>query len=298
MRGAAGRLLAAAWLAGAAAHAGPSAVDATGHRVTLDEPARRIVSLAPHATEMLYEIGAGERIVATVSHSDYPEAARALPRVGTYDNVNVEAVLSHEPDLVVGWESGNPTAQIERLRGLDLTVYVNEPRALEDIATSMLRLGELAGVPGRARAAADRFRQRLAALRARHADAAPLRVFYQVWNDPLMTVNGDHVISDVIRGCGGRNVFADLGAIAPRISVEAVLERDPAVIVASGMDDSRPEWLAMWRDWPELDAVANDRLFFVPPDILQRHTPRILDGMERLCGQLEGVRATADEGDA
>ena len=105
-----------------------------------------------------------------------------------------------------------------------------------------------------------------------------------------MTVSGEHVISDVIRGCGGENVFADLGSIAGRVSVEAVLERDPDVIVASGMDASRPEWLDMWRDWPELDAVAKDRLLFVPPDLLQRHTPRILEGMERLCRQLERVR--------
>lgn len=291
-------LIAAAALAVVAAHAGPAVSDAEGDRVALERPAERIVSLSPHATEMLFAVGAGERLVATVTHSDYPPAAAELPRVGTYDNVSVEAVLDHDPDLVVAWGSGNPSAQVERLRALGLAVYVNEPRALEGIAGTMVDLGVLAGVPRQARAAADGFRQRLADLRARYADSEPVRVFYQIWDDPLMTVNGEHVISDVMRGCGGRNVFADLGAIAPRISVEAVLERDPTVIVASGVGESRPDWLDMWQEWPELEAVARGHLFFVPPDILQRHTPRILDGMERLCGQLERVRAAHDDGGA
>jgi iron complex transport system substrate-binding protein len=277
-------------LAATTAHAGPSVVDDSGTRVALAQPAGRIVSLAPHATELLFAVGAGERIVATVSYSDHPEAAKSLPRVGSYDNVNVEAVLAHDPDLVVAWKSGNPADQIERLQALDLPVYVNEPRSLEGIAASLRRLAVLAGVPDQGRAAAEDFRARLANLRAAHAGAEPVRVFYQVWNDPLMTVNGDHVITDVIRGCGGRNVFAGLGPIAPRVGVESVLERQPTAIVASGMDASRPEWLDMWREWPELRAVARDWLFHVPPDLIQRHTPRILDGMERLCEQLDRVR--------
>lgn len=292
---AAGALLAAALAAATApALAGPSVVDDSGRRVTLAEPARRIVSLAPHVTEALYAAGAGERVVAAVSYSDHPEAARDLPRIGRYDNLNVEAILAQEPDLVVGWGSGNPEAQLARLRDLGLTLYVNEPRRLEEIAASLERLGTLAGTGDVAAGAATAFRERLADLRARYGDRPTLEVFYQIWNDPLMTINDDHVIADVIRGCGGHNVFADLSALAPRVSVEAVLERDPEVIVASGMGEERPEWLDMWRDWPELDAVRNDNLFFVPPDLLQRHTPRILDGMERMCAQLERVRAARD----
>lgn len=280
--------------AGMPVSAGPSVVDDSGRRVTLAEPARRIVSLAPHLTEVLYAAGAGERLVAAVSYSDHPEAAQALPRVGSYDNLNVEAILAHEPDLVVGWKSGNPGRQLARLRELGLALYVNESRRLEQIARSLERLGTLAGTGDAADEAARAFRERLAALRARHADRPPLDVFYQIWNDPLMTVNDDHVIADVIRGCGGRNVFADLPALAPRVSVEAVLERDPEVIVASGMGDARPEWLDAWRHWPGLDAVRRGNLFFVPPDILQRHTPRILDGMARMCEQLERVRRARD----
>lgn len=291
MKAARALLAAALAVATAPALAGPSVVDDSGRRVTLAEPARRIVSLAPHVTEALYAAGAGERVVAAVSYSDHPEAARDLPRVGRYDSLNIEAILAREPDLVVGWGSGNPEAQLARLRDLGLTLYVNEPRRLEEIAASLERLGTLAGTEDAAAEAATAFREQLADLRARYGDRPTLEVFYQIWNDPLMTINDDHVIADVIRGCGGRNVFAGLSALAPRVSVEAVLERDPEVIVASGMDEERPEWLDMWRDWPEIEAVRNDNLFFVPPDLLQRHTPRILDGMERMCAQLERVRA-------
>lgn len=296
---AAGALLAAALaVVTAPALAGPSVVDDSGRRVTLAEPARRIVSLAPHVTEALYAAGAGERVVAAVSYSDHPEAARDLPRVGRYDSLNIEAILAQEPDLVVGWGSGNPGAQLARLRDLGLTLYVNEPRRLEEIAASVERLGTLAGTEDAAAEAARAFRERRADLRARYGDRPTLEVFYQIWNDPLMTINDDHVIADVIRGCGGRNVFAGLSALAPRVSVEAVIERDPEVIIASGTGEERPEWLDMWRDWPELDAVRNDNLYFVPPDLLQRHTPRILDGMERMCAQLERVRTGQGDGGA
>lgn len=277
-------------LAAAGAAAGPSVTDDTGHAVRLERPAGRIVSLAPHVTELLFAAGAGERVVAAVNHSDYPPAARALPRVGGYSRLNVERILAFEPDLVVGWASGNPQGQLQRLRGLGPALYVTEPRSLEAIATNIARLGRLAGTAAAARAAADAFRARLERLRARYATRTRVDVFYEVWNDPLMTVNGDHVISDVIRGCGGRNVFAGLGALAPRVSVEAVLQRDPEAIVASGAGDEAPEWLARWKRWPALRAVTRGNLFLIPPSLLQRHTPRILDGMRRLCEQLERAR--------
>ena len=265
--------------------------DATGHEVRLEQPARRIVSLAPHVTELLFEAGAGERVVAAVNYSDHPPAARELPRVGSYNRFDLERILALQPDLVVGWQSGNPGGQLERLRELGLTVYVTEPRNLSAVADSLEIIGRLAGTSATASRTAEDYRARLQRLRGRYADRRPIDVFYEIWNDPLMTVNGDHLISDVIRGCGGRNVFADLPAIAPRISVEAVLARDPAVIVASGMDAERPEWLDEWRRWPELRAVAGGDLYFIPPDFLQRHTPRVLDGMQRLCEQLERARS-------
>lgn len=270
--------------------AGIEVVDDTGRAVTLERPAERIVSLAPHITEMLFDIGAGDRVVATVSYSDHPEAARELPRVGSYNRFDIERILALDPDLVVGWQSGNPDDALERLRRLGLTLYLTEPRSLDSIAGNLERLGRLAGTGDVAAAEARRFRERHRALRERYADRPQLKVFYEIWNDPLMTVNGDHLISAIMRGCGGENVFAELSEIAPRISVEAVLKRDPDVVIASGMGDERPEWLDEWKRWPELEATRRGNLFFIPPQFLQRHSTRVLDGMERMCRALEEAR--------
>lgn len=266
-------------------------VDDAGEAVALPEPAAKIISLAPNITETLFAAGAGERIVATVNHSDYPEEAREIPRIGGYDQLNLEAIVSREPDLVVGWISGNPERQIERLRDLDVPVYMSEAREPRDVARTLRNLGQLAGTEDAAAQSADAFLQRFDELRDRYADREPVEVFYQIWDEPLMTINGDHMISSIIRGCGGRNTFADLSSLAPRIGVEAVLDRDPEFILASGMGEERPDWLDDWREWPELQAVERDNLYFIPPGIIQRQTTRILDGMERLCSQIEEARA-------
>lgn len=278
----------------ASAPAVPAAVaatDDTGRRVVLEQPARRIVSLAPHVTELLYAAGAGDQVVAAVSYSDYPPAARELPRVGLYNRIDIEQVLAFDPDLIVGWQTGNPVGSLERLRRLGPALFVTEPRSLEDIATNLERLGRLAGTTETAGDAARRFRERKRELQARYADRAPLDVFYEIWNDPLMTINGQHLISAVIRACGGRNVFADLPTLAPRVSVEAVLARDPQVVIASGSDMERPQWLQEWRRWPGLTAVREGHLYSIPPDTLQRHTPRVLEGMEQMCRILEDARS-------
>jgi iron complex transport system substrate-binding protein len=273
------------------AHAAVVVRDDTGAEVRLAAPARRIVSLAPHITELLYAAGAAGRIVGTVDYSDYPEAAKALPRVGSYTRIDLEAVAALKPDLAVGWESGNSPAELAKLRALGIPVFVNQPDRILDIAASIEQLGRLAGTEGAANAAAAAFRARHAQYAARYSQRPKLRVFYQIWKQPLMTINGKQIISDAIRLCGGENVFADLPVLAPTVTVEAVLAANPDVIVASGMDAARPEWLDDWRQWPRLAAVAHDNLYFVPPELIQRHTPRVLDGVERLCGFMESARA-------
>jgi iron complex transport system substrate-binding protein len=165
-----------------------------------------------------------------------------------------------------------------------------QPERIDDVAANLERYGELAGTQAVARAAAASFRNRLGELRGKYAARPKLRVFYQIWKQPLMTVGGGQVISDAIRLCGGENVFAALMPLAPKVTVEAVLAADPEVIVASGMGDARPEWLDDWRQWRTLTAVQRDNLFFIPPDLIQRHTPRLVDGAERLCAQLETAR--------
>jgi len=268
-----------------------SVSDDTGREVRLARPAQRIVSLAPHITELLFSAGAGDRLVGAVDFSDWPPAAKQLPRVGAYNAVDMERILALRPDLVVAWASGNPPALIERLRGLGLTVFLSEPRELEDVAGNLERLGRLAGTEATAQAAADAFRRRLQALRERYSARAPVSVFYQIWFRPLMTVNGEHLISKVIRLCGGRNVFADLPALVPKLDMEAVLAADPQAIVAGVREPGDEAWQADWRRWPQLRAVREGHLISLPADLMQRHTVRILDGAGQLCAALERVRA-------
>lgn len=264
--------------------------DDTGHTLRLPTPAHRIVSLAPHVTETLFAAGAGAQLVGAVDYSDYPEAAKRVPRVGGYSKLDLEAVAALKPDLVVGWASGNSPAHIEKLRALGIPVYLAQPERIEDVAKSLERFGELAGTQTAAQAAATAFRSRLATLRAQYSTRPAVRTFYQIWKQPLMTVGGNQMISDVIRLCGGENVFADLKPLAPKVTIEAVLAVNPEVIVASGMGEARPEWLDDWRQWKTLTAVKHDNLFFIPPDLIQRHTPRLAEGAEQLCGHLEAAR--------
>lgn len=280
-----------ALLAAAPALADVAVRDDAGRTVRLTQPARRIVSLAPHITENLFAIGAGSRIVGTVEFSNYPEEAKRIRQIGSYEKIDLEAVAALRPDLVIAWESGNIASQVARLRAIGLEVVVTESRRIEDVPADLERLGALSGAHVGARAAAAKFRSRLAELRARHAGQPKVRVFYEVWNQPLMTVGGNQIISDAIRLCGGENVFGALKPMAAAVTVEAVLAADPEAIVASGMDEARPQWLDDWRRWPSMTAVARNNLFFVPPDHLQRHTPRLADGVEALCAHLETARA-------
>lgn len=269
--------------------------DMSGQTLILDAPAQRIVSLAPSLTELAYAAGAGERLVGAVAYSDYPAAARRLPAVGNANKLDLEAVLALQPDLVLAWGSGNPPAQLARLQALGVTVFIAEPRRLDDIALLLERIGALAGSRTRAAQAAQAFRTRRDALRAQYSDRPVVRVFYEVWHRPLMTVNGAHAISAVIRLCGGRNVFADLPQLSGQVALEAVLAADPEAIIAGGMDGTtRPGWLDHWQRWPQLRAVRNAHIFHIPPDLIHRHSPRILDGAQRMCELLERVRRTRE----
>lgn len=265
--------------------------DDTSQTVTLKSPARRIVALAPHLAESLYAAGAGDRLVGTVDYSDYPPDAKKVPRVGGYSRIDLEAVAGLKPDLVIAWQTGNNMTQVDRLKALGLPVYVFQPNRMDDVATQLERLGQLAGSEAVAKPAAERFRQRLAALRNDNAGKPKVRVFYQIWKSPLMTVGGPQIISDAIRLCGGDNVFGQFSQMAPTVSVESVLAADPEAIIATGMGDSRPEWLSDWEKWPRLTAVKRGNLFHINPDVMQRHTPRILEGTAQLCAHLDKARS-------
>jgi len=265
--------------------------DDYGQTLRLAKPAQRIVSLAPHLTELLFAAGAGSQVVGVSEHSDYPPAAKSLPRIASATRVDLEAVLALEPDLVVAWPQAATRRAIDRLETLGLPTYRSEPRTLEEVPGTIERLGALAGRNATAQQAAQAFRRHAAELAQRYAARGAVQVFYQVWNRPIVTVNGEHLISRVISLCGGSNVFAKLPLIAPEIDREAVVAADPEVIIAGGTGNLRPAWLDEWKDFPQLRAVKSGQLYAMPADLLQRHTPRILDGAERLCAILETVRA-------
>ena len=262
----------------AAAHAEVVVVDDYGNDVRLPTPARRIVALAPHLTELVYAAGGGASMVGAVDYSDYPPAAGNLPRVGSDAHINLEAVLALKPDLIVAWPNAGSVRAIDRLANLGLPVFRSEPRELDDITTTIERLGVLTGSASDAGREARLFRARRAALEKRYAARPRLRVFYQIWDRPLVTVNGAHVISKVIALCGGENVFAHLPLIAPEVDAEAVLRAKPEVVLTSEQTKA-PRWL------------TDARFAVVPADLIQRHTPRLLDGAEQVCGILDEVRA-------
>jgi len=282
------------WLAALLSVSGSQAqlqvLDDSGHNLILERPANRIISLAPSLTELLYAAGAGSKIVGVVEFSDYPPEASEIAIVGRHDLLDLERIVSLRPDLIVAWQTGNPVGSIRQLRGLGLEVYIAEPKSLASVAEQLTRLGVLAGTTPIASQASSDFLLTLNHLQGRYSDAEPVDVFYQVWDTPLITAGGNELLNDIITVCGGKNVFADISTMAPKVNREAVLARNPEVIIASGMDRARPEWLDDWRRWPTLQAVQKSQLFYIAPDLLQRHTPRALEGATLLCEQLAGAR--------
>jgi iron complex transport system substrate-binding protein len=265
-------------------------MDDTHARVQLDGPAQRIISLAPDLTEILFIIGAGERVVGTVDHSDYPPAALQVPRVGSHNRFDFETILRLQPDLILAWESGNPTALVTRLEQLGLTVYRAEPATLALIASTLVRIGKLTGNDKTANRLAGQFLEETESIRKHFQHKKLMRVFYQVWHDPLITLNGNHLVSRLLEDCGARNVFADLPDIAPMVSRESVIGRNPAVIIVGGIAGESNQGLDQWANWDQVDAVANGRLYIVNSDHLHRHSPRILEGMRELCQVIDRAR--------
>ncbi len=267
-----------------------SVQDDMGNTVTLTQPARRIVSLAPHVTELLFAAGAGQKIVGTSNFSDYPEAAKNIPSVGSFAALDLERVLTLKPDLIVAWHSGNKPSQLARLRAFNIPVYESQPGDYPTIASSLERLSALTGTEDTGKRAATDFRQRWHALQDRYAGRTPVSVFYQIWSQPLMTLNGQHMASSVLRLCGGKNIFADLPQLAPTVSVEAVIAADPQVILTPS--DAKDQPLDQWKQYPRLQAVRSRHLYTINADWMNRAGLRVLDAAEEVCRRLDEARAT------
>ena len=270
-----------------------SAVDSDGRRVTLKEPAQRIVSLAPHVTEQLFAAGAGGKIVGASEYSDYPEAAKNLPRVASSGTVNLEMVLALKPDLVVAWRLEATAAALTRLESLGVPVFYSEPRRLAQIPQAIEALGELAGTLDTAKPLARALREELARLDAEYRSRRPVTVFYQISERPLMTIGGGQFVSDAIDLCGGRNIFAGATVMAPMVNVESVIAADPEAIVTARPDPADKSWESFWRRFPGLFAVEAENLYTVPTNEMHRHGPRAIGATRLLCQRINEARVKA-----
>ena len=262
-----------------------SVIDDSGRRVTLSAPANRIVSLAPHATELLFVAGAGDKVIGVSSGSDYPGQASQLPSTGNSARLDIERITLLKPDLIIAWTSGNNPRQIAQLRQQGYAVFESEPRRFEDIATTLERLATLTGSISGGNAAAD-FRRSLALLGDRYQSRTPVTVFYQIWPSPLMTLNGQHLVSQALNLCGATNVFGSLPQLAPTVSRESVASANPNAILIS--DESGQ--IERWKNLTSLKAVRQQHVFKVNGKLLNRPTPRMLAAILDLCEQIDAVR--------
>jgi iron complex transport system substrate-binding protein len=257
----------------------------------------RIISLSPHITELLFAAGAGDRIVGVDDSSDYPAAVAGIPRVGEPAALDVEGLLKLKPTLIVLWDSGTPARRKAELQRLHLQLYVTDQHHLDDIGTTLLEFGRLAGTEAAAAAAARRYRTELTDLRAQYSARARLKVFYQVWDRPLYTLSGRHVVSEVLSLCGGDNIFADLSTLAPAVDKEAVLARNPDVILVAATGAEGERQTAAWSRYSSLRAVQKRQVYTVDPSLVGRMAPRILQGVREVCGLLDAARDDPRVGD-
>jgi iron complex transport system substrate-binding protein len=267
-----------------------SVTDDAGKLITLQAPAKRIVSLSPHVTELIFAAGAGDKIVGAVNYSDYPAAAKLIPRVGDNRQLDIERIIAMKPDLLVVWMHGAFERQLEPLRLSGIPYFFSEPHTLENIPETLLKLGSLFGTEKIAGAAAQEFRQELGQLSARYQRKAVVRTFYQVWGKPIFTLNDKNIVSDVIRTCGGENIFGRLAVDAPSVSAEAVLQENPELIITGDSKNQGASGVEQWKGYSNLLAVKNHNLLAIDGDQLNRAGPRIIQGAKAVCAAMEAAR--------
>ena len=264
-------------------------VDDAGHEVRLDHPAQRIVALAPHLTELVYAAGAGNQLVAVGKYSDYPPEALSKPVISDAFAVNYEALAQLKADLVLVWGSGTPDRIKSKLRTLGVPVYEIEIRNVTGLADTLRSIGRLAGTEGVAQARAQAISADWAALKASHAGRRPVRVFFQLWDAPLMTLNGQHLISSAISACGGSNVFAELPTLTATVSWEVAVQRDPELVVMAG-SPGEPLKPGRWSEFARVSATQHGEFAHIEGDLIARSGPRFVDGARELCLAIDRAR--------
>jgi iron complex transport system substrate-binding protein len=264
--------------------------DDAGHRVHLTKPAKRIISLAPDMTELLFAAGAGDAVVGVMKGSDYPLAAKKLPIVANYNLLNIEAILGLHPDLIVAWSGGMSATQRQQIQSLGIPVFFSDQHAITDIPQTLKKLGCLAGTENIANHAAVNFSKEYEQLAQRYSQQSKLTVFYEMWHAPLMTAGPSSWIHQIITLCGGKNIFANAVGAAPQVNIEAVLAANPEGILGSA---SKVQWQLSWQQWPTLTAVKKQQIYTVPADWLERAGPRLILGAKAVCEDLSRARVGA-----
>jgi len=276
------------------ARADLTVTDDAGRTLRLPGPAQRIVSLAPHATELLFAAGAGDHVVGVSAFSDYPEAARLLPQISGGVRMDIERVVALKPDLAIGWLGGNARSDLDKIQSFGIPVFIAEPRKLDALPNTLINIGRLAGTQATAQRAARAYRAKLAQLRAQYRGRRPVRVFVEIATQPLITLNYKHLVNDVLALCGGRNIFAAADLIAPDVSIESVVLEEPDAILFSDELGTVKAMRRWWSEQADLAAARAGRVYSFPAALTLRQTPRVLDGARQVCTTLDAVRASLD----
>lgn len=252
--------------------------------------AKRIVALAPHSVEMLFAIGAGDRIIATVEHADYPEKALDILRIGNYTGIQIEKLVAIKPDLIIAWKSGNKLADLKKIESLGLNIIYSNPENIEDINQELLQLGKLTGLIDNAKQVVKQIREKHQKIKLRYIEKKQVSTFYQLWHDPLRTVGSGSWIESLINDCHGKNIFSDSEVAYPIVSLESVLIKNPQVIIIPHHSGSATKKDEFWDKWTTVDAVKHQRVFSLNGDLLHRFTPRAIDGLAALCQAIDSAR--------
>ena len=255
------------------------------------KPARklRLVVLAPHLVELIFSLGAGEQIIATSEHADYPEAAKQIPRVGNYAGLQLEKILALKPDAILVWQSGTPAADLHRLKQLGMTVETFEPATFEDIALDLERLGQRLGLQDKAQRLAQDYREQLHQLRMQYSNRPTISVFYELWDSPLSSIGGKAWPNQHLQLCGARNVLQEHTVPYPQLSIEQVIRLNPELIIQP-VSENEPRNLVNWQPYPQIRAVKNQQLIKPNSDLLHRATLRSLSATAQLCHAIEQAR--------
>lgn len=257
---------------------------------TTVDTAQRIIALSPHAVEMLFAIGAGDRIVATIEYADYPAAALTIPRIGNFTGLQIEKIVQLQPDLIIAWKSGNKSTDLQKLQSLGLKLFYSHPKNIDEISSELIQLGMMTGLQEKAQQVADDLDAKYQQIKNRYKDKKYIRVFYQLWHDPLRTVGPGNWSQSLIDDCKGSNIFADAGTLYPMVSLEKVLAKDPQIIILPFDSNSEDANTKFWKKWQQISAVKNNHLITINPDLLHRFGPRAIEGLKLLCQAIDSVR--------